>query len=539
MKKEYIKVLISTVSIALLGLIAVQIYWIENALSLQQDEFERNVKDALDRVVNKLEEAETVEHLRSHEQGQFLFIDSLSQNELKNSDDFDSVVDYMLVKQINREGDNVKVTITEETQGQKKIKSVTTSADLVDSLKDDFDIRLQYQKTKGEVALTQKDNPEISEVLKKRISNKRAFVGDIVKSLIEVNFEPIEERIELEKLDSLIHLELIAKGIDTRYEYGVYDIDDRLHMGSYGGNNLDEESGKTSQVRLFPNDVVQDPYFLRITFPRQTTFLLKNIWLVLTTSALLIISLGLIFYYSVNTIIYQKKSSEIKNDFINNMTHELKTPISTISLACEALKDPDIGKSQLMVERYIGMINDENKRLGLLVEEVLQSAVFDKGEFKLKLEELDINELVHSVADKMSIQIRERKGVIHEEINAQKSIVKVDKVHFSNVLNNLIDNANKYSKESPEITIETKNIDDFILIKIKDKGIGISKENQKRVFERLYRVPTGNVHDVKGFGLGLSYVKIIVERLGGNIELESQIGKGSTFKIYLPLHEKV
>jgi len=259
----------------------------------------------------------------------------------------------------------------------------------------------------------------------------------------------------------------------------------------------------------------------------------------LTASALLTIALGFIFYYSVSTIIEQKKNSEIKNDFINNMTHEFKTPISTISLACEALRDPDINSNQGLVGRYIGMVSDENKRLGMLVEEVLQSAVFDKGEFKLKFEQIDVHELILSVSEKVNMQVREKNGTLLTHLKAENATIKADRVHLSNVLYNLIDNAIKYSKSHPQIELITRTTKEYLKISVKDNGIGISSENKDRIFDRLYRVPTGNLHDVKGFGLGLSYVKIIIDRLDGKIELESQLGKGSTFNVYLPLYEKV
>ena len=538
MKKSYIKALIVTVSVALLGLVAVQIYWIDNAISLQHEEFSRNVKDALNSVVEKLERADVVEHIRSHEEGRFLFIDSLSQTSL-NPSEFDSAFNYLQIKQFNRlEGDEVELKITEESDGKRSIRSARTSVDLLDSLDEGFDMKLNAKDL--DLLLAKNQNPQLEAALKSRITEKTAFVGDIVKRLMEVNlYEPIEKRIEQNELDSLIKLELEARGINADYQFGVYDFRDQLHLANFEDANAIESKHRVTQVRLFPNDVIQDPYFLRIFFPKQTSFLLKNLWLVLTASALLTVALGFVFYYSVSTIIEQKKNSEIKNDFINNMTHEFKTPISTISLACEALKDPDIGSNQTLVNRYIGMVSDENKRLGMLVEEVLQSAVFDKGEFKLKLEQIDVHELILSVSEKVNMQVREKDGTLITHLKAEKATLKADRVHLSNVLYNLIDNAIKYSKERPQIELSTGNSKDHLKISVKDTGIGISKENQKRIFDRLYRVPTGNLHDVKGFGLGLSYVKIIIDRLDGKIDLESQLGKGTTFNIYLPLYEKV
>lgn len=538
MKKSYIKALIITVSVALLGLVAVQIYWIDNAISLQHDEFRRNVKEALKSVVERLEQADVVEHIRSHEEGRFLFIDSTSK---KGFDpvEFDTAFNYLQVKQFNRlTGEEVELKITEESDGKRSIRTARTSVSLLDSLDQGFNIKLNAKDL--DLLLAKNKNPQLEEALKSRISEKTAFVGDIVKRLMEVNlYEPIEKRIDQDELNAWIKFELETRGINADYKFGVYDEYDKLHLANFEDANAIQSKKRVTQVRLFPNDVIQDPYFLRVFFPKQTSFLLKNLWLVLTASALLTIALGFIFYYSVSTIIEQKKNSEIKNDFINNMTHEFKTPISTISLACEALRDPDINSNQNLVGRYIGMVSDENKRLGMLVEEVLQSAVFDKGEFKLKFEQIDVHELILSVSEKVNMQVREKNGTLLTHLNAEKATVKADRVHLSNVLYNLIDNAIKYSKSHPQIELITRTTKEYLKISIKDNGIGISAENKDRIFDRLYRVPTGNLHDVKGFGLGLSYVKIIIDRLDGKIDLESQLGKGSTFNVYLPLYEKV
>jgi two-component system phosphate regulon sensor histidine kinase PhoR len=226
----------------------------------------------------------------------------------------------------------------------------------------------------------------------------------------------------------------------------------------------------------------------------------------------------------------------MKNDFINNMTHEFKTPISTISLACEALNDQDINQSALLMHNYIGIINEENKRLGKMAEKILQTAILDKAQLKIKQENVDIHRVIEDVLKSMSIVFESRNGTIEKRLNATKYIVLGDKVHLTNVIYNLLDNANKYTPNKPKIEIITQNKNENnLVILIKDNGIGINRSNQKKIFEKLYRVPTGNRHDVKGFGLGLSYVQVIVEIHGGNITVDSELKKGSVFKINLPL----
>ena len=220
------------------------------------------------------------------------------------------------------------------------------------------------------------------------------------------------------------------------------------------------------------------------------------------------------------------------------MTHEFKTPISTISLAVEVLNDKSVEKSQERVSNYVKMIGDENKRLSLLVENILQTAILDKGEFKLKVQSIDIHNLIEQTFTNIKLQVENKEGQITSQLNATKPVINADRVHITNILFNLIDNALKYSKDNPDIIVSTKNDDEGIFISVQDNGIGISKDNQKRIFDTMYRVPTGNIHNVKGFGLGLSYVKAVVEKHGGSIKVESELGKGSMFTLYLPFEIK-
>ena len=224
----------------------------------------------------------------------------------------------------------------------------------------------------------------------------------------------------------------------------------------------------------------------------------------------------------------------MKNDFINNMTHEFKTPISTISLACEALGDNDVIRSGDLSGNYINIIREENKRLAGMAEKILQTAVLEKGQLKIKKEKIDLHSVITEVIKNIRIQVEIKDGVLIKNFSASRSFLEGDKVHLTNLVYNLLDNANKYSPRKPVIRISTENSSGGIIMTIEDNGIGISKTDQKKIFEKLYRVPTGNIHEVRGFGLGLSYVKAIVEEHNGKISLESEVGKGSTFKVYLP-----
>jgi signal transduction histidine kinase len=234
----------------------------------------------------------------------------------------------------------------------------------------------------------------------------------------------------------------------------------------------------------------------------------------------------------------QKRLSKVKNDFVNNMTHELKTPISTISLASQMLKDNSIPVESKNMGHISNIIDDETKRLSCQVEKVLKTALFNKGKIKIKPKELDVHSIIENVVKSFYIQVEQKDGNIQKSLNADNHVAKVDEVHFTNIIFNLLDNAVKYSNEAPEINIETKNSSGNLVIGIQDNGVGIRKKDQNKIFDQFYRVPTGNRHDVKGFGLGLNYVKRMVEQHGGNISLESEYKKGTRFEIIIPLNNQ-
>ena len=323
---------------------------------------------------------------------------------------------------------------------------------------------------------------------------------------------------------------------ESRSKEFAQSADEQL---SIARNRAREESQKeilTSpyKINLSPENVFITPKYLAIHFPFEKNYILQTMWLMLTGSAILVLILIFSFYYTVSTILKQKKLSDIKNDFINNMTHELKTPISTVSLASEMLEDSSIEKSKDRSAHYIRIIKEENQRLGLLVENILQTAVLDKGEFRLRMQEVDVHEIIDRAISNIRLQVEKREGEIHLEKNATHNILNADRVHLTNIIYNLVDNALKYSEGKPIIKISTLNLNGGIQISVSDKGLGISRENQKKIFDTFYRVPTGNIHNVKGFGLGLSYVKAAVEKHKGTVSVVSEVGKGSTFQLYLP-----
>lgn len=337
----------------------------------------------------------------------------------------------------------------------------------------------------------------------------------------------------IDYIDSVIRYQLMENNLRIAFHFNVYDRFNNQYLNDSVVNI--PESFSSYVFPFVTNDLVHQVYLL-IYFPYEKAYLFGQISIMLIMSTLLIISMIFIFFYAIRTIIKQEKLSIMKNDFINNMTHEFKTPISTISLACQALTDDDIPKSKELYSSYLGIIQEENRRLGSMAEKILQSAILEKAEMNLNIISIDMSEVIYDVMRNAEIQIRPKNGKIEFIDDAPHINLLGDPVHISNVVNNLLDNAIKYSFDTPEIIIRTHVDGDCLIFEISDKGIGISKGNQKKIFEKLYRVPTGDVHEVKGFGLGLSYVQAIIEKHKGNISLESQLGKGTTFFVRLPLN---
>lgn len=350
---------------------------------------------------------------------------------------------------------------------------------------------------------------------------------------------PLSERIDSTFLAEIIASSLNESGIDLEYKFAVRSSNlgqDRFILGSPGYN---PSRKKEYPSLLFPYDFDgQQPNYLYVYFPKRSGYLLRATGLTIIPTFILTGLLIAIFVYAIMVIFKQKKLSMIKNDFINNMTHELKTPISTISLASQMLEDGSIANTPKTIEHISRVINQESKRLSFQVEKVLQMAVFNEGRLKLKFKEFDINHTLQNVLNNFELRVKSKNGVLRSELKAENAVIKGDEVHLTNVVFNLLDNAMKYSKETPEITVATESKNDLVIISVGDNGIGIPKEHHTQIFDRFYRVPTGNVHNVKGFGLGLSYVKKIVDLHNGKIKVESAVNKGTKFSILLPKLKK-
>ncbi|WP_020597793.1 sensor histidine kinase [Spirosoma panaciterrae] len=384
-------------------------------------------------------------------------------------------------------------------------------------------------------------------------------IKDMLKGLL-MSDRPIEDRINRLALDTLIRQALDERGISIPFAYAVRTRQQPKFLFTSLGMGSQQFDAEGYKAALFPNNLLETGNYVYVYFPTQQQFILSRLGFTFGASVVLILVILACFYIAINTIVRQKKLADIKNDFINNMTHEFKTPISTISLAVEMAQEqirseghsqpalavhgvngPDVDEAHERTEqldarltRYMGIIRDETRRLGSHVEKVLQMALLDRGEIKLNLSSVNIHDVIEKVLNNLSLQIEQRGGEVDLNFDADREVVEADELHLTNIVYNLLDNALKYSPDTPHITLTTRSLPEGVSVTVTDQGLGMTKEQTSRIFEKFYRVPTGNRHDVKGFGLGLSYVKKIVDQHHGQITVESQPGKGSSFEVIIP-----
>ncbi|MBO7108627.1 MAG: HAMP domain-containing histidine kinase, partial [Prevotella sp.] len=377
----------------------------------------------------------------------------------------------------------------------------------------------------------------MQEIVRTRYVYQKALLDEVVYNILyTASDKPLKERVNFLLLDNDIKQELQNNGINLAYHFTVSTADGRE---VYRCPDFSEQGiEKTYSQQLFRNDPASKMGVVTIHFPDMDKYIYSSVRFMIPAIIFTLVLL-ITFIFTIFIIFRQKRYTEIKNDFINNMTHELKTPISSISLAAQMLGDETVPKSPQMQKHLGGVINDESKRLRFLVEKVLQMSMFDRKTVSFKKKELDLNELLEQTASTFSLRVEHTGGKIYTEIEAVDSAIYVDEVHFTNAITNLMDNAVKYRKpdEPLDIHLRTWNEGDKLCFSIADTGQGIKRENVKKIFEKFYRVHTGNVHDVKGFGLGLAYVKKIINLHEGEIKCESELGKGTKFTITLPVLE--
>ncbi|PKQ61018.1 hypothetical protein BZG02_17120 [Labilibaculum filiforme] len=495
MNQKYIWLVTIVLCISLSGLILVQINFFQTASKIKEEQLALTVSKALDQVVSELERAEK----------EMIILEG-------------NISSFSNGRAISSKSSGFNIIIPMDFTHEKARLSFYSE-------NKEYSIGEGYLNPEGISGLS-KMQSQFTKSLESGNSRFALIAGQFGNSQL-----PLGERIKMDKLPQLIQEKLRENGIKLNFEYAVKSNNKfEKRSKNYFRNPSFEKYSK----QLFPNDFFSNLNFLYIYFPGQQKYMLQS-YSLLVPSFILTLVLILSSAFTIFIIFRQKRLSNIKNDFINNMTHEFKTPIATISLASQMLKDNTVTTTASTRDHIAKIINDESRRLTYQVEKVLQMAVFNEVRMKLKLKAVSVHKIIQNLLPNFTIRVEDRKGNMYQNIDAEHDLVMADEVHLSNVIANLLDNAIKYCKDAPELSISTRNKNKGIVITITDNGIGISKEDQKMIFERFFRVHTGNVHDVKGFGLGLSYVKKIVDAHNGQVNVESVLDKGSKFEIYLPL----
>jgi two-component system phosphate regulon sensor histidine kinase PhoR len=555
-----VALIVGLMSLALLGLIGIQLYLLDHAMELKKQAFRQNVNAALTSIVQQLETREVATKVfevavNAPPSKQMAFIGMNVEHEGLRQLDSVRVTGRVLLRENPQfKIDSNRVWYNLPTPQHVRIilldslghESVQVTNEFKRAGKHEQDLR-QYPFKKGAVfvSFTTDSTSFVAKMRDGKMheglppallqENKKMIVRRVLDDITTARFIPFDARVKPAVLDSLVNSTLSAKGIATAYAYGVIAAPrDSLYFAKpaqYNGALKKSEF----RSRLFPNDIFAARDELALYFPQQNIYLLKQMVGLLTSSFVLLSIVVFGFVYTTRTIYKQKQFAGAMADFINNMTHEFKTPISTIALASEALANAEIAKDENRLQRYNRIIRDENTRMRNQVEKILEMAALEEGDYELNIAAVDAHKIIADAVQNIALQIEKRGGRIECQLRATAPIIAGDEVHLANIIHNLLDNANKYSPETPMIKIATENDNDGLHIRIADKGMGLRPEDQKRVFEKYYRVPTGNVHDVKGFGLGLSYVKLMVEAHGGTIAVRSEYQKESEFEICLPL----
>ncbi len=527
MNKKLIVGLIVLMSISLIGIIGVQILWIQNSIRVEERRFDENIKDILKTVVLNLEQDEDV-HIIGEGLNWVKEIHGDNDEIIKISEFIDDKSIKRHQKIIIRgEHDSVLKNKIHETRAKIFIQAGDGNVKLNANSSDDEDSSIDI-----DINLTTTDTLI-------RIKKKEQQIGKLFNKVIyeySLKDNKLEERIDQEDIEEQLNLAFEDENVDVEYQFGVSDRkNDSLIFSS---DSIQDSLILTSKYKqsLFPGDVFKKNNQLIISINNRGSIIYKSILPLLILSGIFTLFILASFITTLIFIFKQKKISDIKTDFINNMTHEFKTPIATIALASDSIVNPKVIGLPERIRYFASIIKDENYRMNTQVENIMQLSLYGKHELEINPQALHLNDSIQKAAEHIQLQIDEKKGVLNLKLDAINDIVKVDEVHFFNVLFNLLDNAIKYSDGKPEIEIGTKNTGRQICIWIKDSGVGMNPKTQKRMFKKFYRAQTGNIHKVKGFGLGLSYVKLIIDRHMGTINVTSKVGKGTCVEISLPLN---
>ena len=512
MKKSTIWILGRVMGLSFLSLLYLQVSYIEEMVKMRREQFDESVQRSLDQACRNIELMETKNYLET---------DAIATERAARR------------AQEQEEAENAHASDAEVVKYTERY-SVSTSAGLN---RFEWEMKIQPSVPKPIIS-TGKNVPQTSrtlrEILKDRYVYQRALLDEVIYNILHTaSDKPLKQRVNFKQLDAFLKAELRNNGISIPYHFTVTD---RVGTVIYHCSDYVTEGNENLYSRiLFKNDPPARMGMVNVHFPTLDSYIFSSVRFMIP-SVIFTFVLLVTFIFTICIIFRQKKLTEIKNDFINNMTHEFKTPISTISLAAQMLQDPAVGKSPAMFKHISGVINDETKRLRFQVEKVLQMSMFERQKATLKMKDLNANDLIAGVVKTFALKVEKNDGSITTELDADCPWIFVDEMHFTNVIFNLLDNAVKYKKPDGDLQlhVRTWNESGKLYISIQDNGIGIKKENLKKIFDKFYRVHTGNLHDVKGFGLGLAYVKKIIQDHKGVIRAESELNVGTKFIIVLP-----
>ncbi len=575
LSRHIVSVIIALIIIALAGLVMVQSFLISNARELEEQAFQRNVLAALNAAAQKLETGETARRMMITMGTQVATRDSsgrtivtfeealVSSSSSGKSGEWlgtkpltDSAIVFKKLHNpsadVELEENAIRYRVPAKQHVRVMAFSTVTGRDttLVDTVKLPGDYRIELCDTAvgGYSYMFKYANDSATVVMhvdstfnmklpptSVQLDLKQDMVRRVADNLIFAEMEPIERRVDPAKLDSVLSASLKESGIDLACAFGVLSPIGTPHLVQPAVYR-EELIRSPLRTRLFPNDIFAAPNDLVVYFPEERSFIWQQVTPLLIATTVFMLIITLCFAYTIRTIVRQRRFAELTVDFINNMTHEFKTPISTVNLAAEALLKSDRATDE-KIARYGKMILDENHRMRSQVDKILQMAVLEEGDYELHLVDVDLHEMVRRAAEHLSLHVEHRNGQLTSDLLAERHTVKADPLHVANVISNLLDNANKYSPDKPQIKISSRNGDNGIFLRIEDQGVGIKEKDLRQVFDKFYRVPSGNVHDVKGFGLGLAYVKLMVDAMSGRIRIDSHFGKGTQVEIWFPVVE--
>ena len=524
MNKLFFRLLVVLMSLSLIGIILVQVYWFDTSFKNNEEQFKFHVKQVLGNVANKMLKQEEYTFYEKYNQ----LKDSIGKDPQKS--------DFLEFGYFQRDSRTNETIIYSNSIIS---EDYNISSKFFEKKLDSIKLKSFSAKRKTEIYNSNIDNSTINRNLTPDVKIENSGRLNILDNAqFEIFYKdiaaikPIDERISSAILKTLLQNELIEYGVNTPFEFNVYSngLATKIKSERF---RYDKEA--TYSIPIFIDNDGNNKYQLLISFPQNKKFLFSELVGITLLSIIFTLIIIIAYASALNQLIKQRQISEIKTDFINNMTHEFKTPIATINLALDAIKNPKIIDDKEKVLRYLQMIKDENKRMHAQVENVLRISKLEKKELDIHKENNNIHEIIGDAIEHVNLILEDRSGSITTHFEANRTTVLLNDVHFTNVIVNILDNAIKYSPEKPIINIYTENINDFVIVKIKDNGAGMSKTAQKRIFEKFYREHTGDLHNVKGHGLGLAYVKRIIEDHNGQIFVESEKGKGSTFIIKVPL----